>query len=508
MAQQVQEAIARQLEEDEAQLHRMGYRRALLRTMSGFDNFAISFTIISILTGCMTMFGYGLNTGGPAVMLWGWLFVGGMTTFVGLAMAEQASAFPTTGALYYWSAKLAKRNTARWSWYTGWLNLAGQVGGTAGIDYGLAVFLQALMATQWTYTATPGRTMLLFALVLVLHGVLNSFAVNIVAVLNRISVYWHVGGVALIFGFLALKPAHHQSVGYVLTTTFNATGFTRFWYVAAIGLLVGGYTFCGFDASAHVSEETVGAARSAPRGIVRSIVVSWIVGFVLLAGFLLALHHYGAESTATVPPLQIMMDSLGATSAKLLMIVIIVAQFFCGMSSVTANSRLIFALSRDEVLPGSRWWAKTTAATKTPIGAVWLAVGSAFVLALPSLASSVAFFAITSVNVIGLFTAYGITIFLRWRAGERFEPGPFTLGRYSAVVDLIALCWIVFETVLFVLPEAAPVSWHNLNYAGIAVGVVLLLATVWWIASARRTFTGPKSFGTPEELAAMESELV
>ena len=509
MTHEAQDAVARgSVLDDEEELHRMGYPRVLLRTMSRFDNFAISFTIISILTGCMTMLGYGLSTGGPAEIIWGWLLVGGLTVIVGLAMAELAAAYPTTGALYYWSAKLAKRNNARWSWYTGWLNVAGQVGGTAGIDYGLAVFLQALISTQWTYTATPGKTIMIYAIVLAAHGALNSFAVNVVAFLNRLSVYWHVGGVAVIVAFLLLKPAHHQSVGYVLTTTFNGTGFTHFWYVAAIGMLVGGYTFCGFDASAHVSEETVGAARSAPRGIVRSIVVSWIAGLVLLVGFMLALRHYAAEASAAVPPLQIMIDALGPTVAKLLMIVIIVAQFFCGMSSVTANSRLIFALSRDEVLPGSRWWFKTTAKTKTPIGAVWLAVAAAFVLALPSLRSSVAFYAITSVNVIGLFTAYAIPIFLRLRVGEEFEPGPFCLGRYSALIGRVAIGWIGFETILFILPEAAPVTWHNLNYAGFAVVFVLVVATVWWLVTARRTFTGPKSFGTPEELRAMEGELV
>ena len=501
-------AAARSLSEDEEQLHRLGYPRVLLRTMSKFDNFAISFTIISILTGCMTLLGYGLNAGGPAEILWGWLIVGGLTTVVGLAMAELASAYPTTGALYYWSAKLAKRNSARWSWYTGWLNVAGQVGGTAGIDYGLAVFLQALVATEWNYTATPGKTMLIYTGVLLVHGLLNSFAVNVVAFLNRVSVYWHVIGVFVIVGFLLVKPTHHQSVGYVLTTTFNGTGFSHFWYVAAIGLLVGGYTFCGFDASAHVSEETVGASRSAPGGIVRSIVVSWIAGLVLLGGFMLALHHYSSEATAAVPPLQIMLDALGPTTAKLLMIVIIVAQFFCGMSSVTANSRLIFALARDEVLPGSRIWFKTTRATKTPIGAVWLAVGIAFILALPSLKWSTAFTAITSVNVIGLFTAYAIPIFLRLRAGDEFTPGPFSLGRYSAVIGRIAIGWIVFETVLFVLPETAPVTWHNLNYAGITVAVVLLLATIWWLVTARKTFTGPKSYGTPAQLLAMEGEVV
>ena len=95
------------LSQDETRLHELGYAQELRRRMSGFSNFAVSFTIISILSGCLTLYGYGMNIGGPVVMIWGWPFVGIMTLFVGLAMAEVCSSFPTAGGLYYWSAKLA-----------------------------------------------------------------------------------------------------------------------------------------------------------------------------------------------------------------------------------------------------------------------------------------------------------------------------------------------------------------------------------------------------------------
>ncbi len=96
--------------EDEQRLHEMGYAQELRRRMSGFSNFAVSFTIISILSGCLTLYGYGMNTGGPAIIVWGWPIVGIMTLMVGLAMAEVCSSFPTAGGLYYWSAKLARKN--------------------------------------------------------------------------------------------------------------------------------------------------------------------------------------------------------------------------------------------------------------------------------------------------------------------------------------------------------------------------------------------------------------
>jgi amino acid transporter len=182
--------------------------------------------------------------------------------------------------------------------------------------------------------------------------------------------------------------------------------------------------------------------------------------------------------------------------------------FFCGMSSVTANSRLIFAISRDRVLPGWRMWSRVGKTTKTPTLAVWLATGCALVLGLPYLYNPAAFTAITSINVIGLFSAYGIPIYLRLRRGEDFEPGPFSLGRHSRWICTVACIWICSEMVLFVLPQAFPITLTNFNYAGPAVLIVLLLASAWWLVSARRSYTGPISYGTPEELAALDGELV
>src|SRR5580658_2275683 len=203
------------LSADEQALHQMGYAQELRRRMSGFSNFAVSFTIISILSGCLTLYGFGMATGGPAVIVWGWLGVGVMTLFVGLAMAEVCSSYPTAGGLYYWSAKLAPANGPAWSWFTGWFNFLGQVAVTAGIDFGLAQFLNAYLDLQWNFTSTPGHTILLFAAVLLFHALLNVRGVKLVALLNNISVWWQVIGVAIVVGALAFVPSHHQTASFV-----------------------------------------------------------------------------------------------------------------------------------------------------------------------------------------------------------------------------------------------------------------------------------------------------
>ncbi|TVT53718.1 amino acid permease [Amycolatopsis rhizosphaerae] len=497
------------MDEDSARLHQLGYAQELRRTMSAFSNFAVSFTIISILSGCLTLYGFGLNTGGPAAMVWGWPLVGLFVILVGLGMAEVCSSYPTAGGLYYWAAKLAPSGGAAWSWFTGWFNLIGQVAVTAGIDFGAALFLNAFLELQFGFAATPGHTILLLAIILAVHGLLNTFGVRLVAVLNGVSVWWHLLGVLVIVGVLVFVPAKHQSASFVFGHFVNNTGWGSTPYVFALGLLVAQYTLTGYDASAHMTEETKNASTAGPRGIVNSILVSLAAGWVLLIGLTFAIQDYdGAVGTKTgVPPAQIFIDAAGATTGKFLLLIAIGAQLFCGMASVTANSRMIYAFARDGAIPGSGWWHRINKRTRTPTNSVWLAAVGALVLALPYLWSATAYAAVTSIATVGLYVAYVIPVFLRVRKGDAFERGPWHLGRWGRPIGIVATVWVVLIFVLFMLPQASPVTVGNFNYTPVAFLVVLGGATLWWVLSARKWFTGPKVQGTAEELEAVEEDL-
>jgi amino acid transporter len=177
------------------------------------------------------------------------------------------------------------------------------------------------------------------------------------------------------------------------------------------------------------------------------------------------------------------------------------------MSSVTANSRMIYAFSRDGALPGSAFWHRVNKRTRTPTNAIWLAAGGALILGLPYLWNYAAYAAVTSIAVIGLYIAYVTPTFLRLRKGEAFKRGPWHLGRWSYVVGWIAVVWVVIITILFMLPQVGPITFTTFNYAVIAVLVVIGFAGIYWLVSARKWFKGPKVQGTPEELAAIEHEL-
>ncbi len=484
-----------QMDEDARVLAEMGYTQELHRGMSAFSNFAVSFSIISILAGCITSYGIALRSGGPSTLVLGWALVGVFVLCVALAMAEICSRFPTAGGLYFWAGQLATKNKRVWAWYVGWFNFLGEVAVTAAIDFGAATTWMAFARLTWGVEVTATNTFALFAVIIVSHALLNQFGVNLVSLLSNISAWWHVVGVAVIVAVLWIMPENHQSVEWTLTGWHNETGWAFAPYVFLMGLLMAQYTYTGYDASAHVAEETKGAQLSAPRGIVLSVLVSVIGGFILLYSITAAIpdkSEAGLQALSTsetgLPPAQIFLDALGSpTMAQFLLFIVCVAQYFCGMASVTANSRMAYAFSRDNALPGSRLWARVNQRSGTPTNSIWLCVVGSILLASPALFNTTAYFAVTSIAVIGLYIAYVVPVYLRLLQPE-FTVGPWNLGRWSPLIGWTAVVWVVIICVLFVLPPVSPVNVDTFNYAPLAVLAVLAFATVTWFVGGRKHF--------------------
>ncbi len=483
------------LDDDTRVLAEMGYTQELHRGMSAFSNFAVSFSIISILAGCITSYGIALRSGGPSTLVLGWALVGVFVLCVALAMAEICSRYPTAGGLYFWAGRLAQRNKRVWAWYVGWFNFLGEVAVTAAIDFGCAATWMAFAKLTWGIEPTATNTFVVFAAIILSHALLNQFGVNLVSLLSNISAWWHVVGVLVIVAALWVMPEKHQSVSWTLTGWHNETGWSFTPYVFLMGLLMAQYTYTGYDASAHVAEETRSAQRSAPRGIVMSVLVSVIGGFILLYSITAAIPDSSSKGLSALaatdtglPPAQIFLDALGSAGmAQFLLFIVCVAQYFCGMASVTANSRMSYAFSRDNALPGSRLWSKVNQRTGTPTNSIWLCVAAAILLASPALFNTTAYLAVTSIAVIGLYIAYVTPVLLR-RLHPDFEVGPWNLGRWSPLIGWVAVGWVVVICVLFVLPPVSPVTADSFNYAPIAVVAVLVFATVTWFLGGRQHF--------------------
>ena len=375
--------------------------------------------------------------------------------------------------------------------------------------------------------------MLLTAILLLIQGLINTFGVNIVALFNKVSVWWHLVGVAVIVVLLFIAPhSHsHQSASFLFGSGgFDAfrglSGFSVPFYVFLLGLLVAQYTFTGYDASAHVTEETLQASVSGPKGIVTSIWVSWIAGFILLIGVSAAIPHFVHGFSVTiagtnynsyasfaggVPWGNVFVYATGKVLGELLVLVVIGAQFFCGIASITANSRMIYAFSRDGAVPFSSFWHHVSKRSRVPVHSAWFGAVGAFILTTPALlpgnTGGTAYAAVTSIAVIGLYVAYLIPVFLRRINGAAFTPGPWKLGKWGPLFGWIAIVWVVIICVLFMLPATSPINADDFNYTPFAVVAVIGFAGIWYAVSARKWFKGPKIQGSPEELAAIEREL-
>ncbi|KAF7296203.1 Amino acid permease [Mycena chlorophos] len=495
------------MEADEVELARMGYKQELRRELGLLQNFGVSFSIISILTGIPSLFLFGLNTGGPAVMVWGWVVVSFFTSLVGLAMAEICSAHPTSGGPYFWAAMLSTPERAPLaSWITGWFNLLGQVAVTTGISFACANFISTAATLKSTFVPSANTTIGIYAAVLVAQGTINTFGVRILGYLNNVSVWWHaLGTFALVIAILAKAPSH-QSAEFVFTTFLDGTGGwgerASHAYVVVIGILMSQYTITGFDASAHMTEETKNAAMSGPIGIIMAIGVSAVLGWFLILGLLFSIQDLPTTLTSSTgqPVTQIFLDTVGEDGAIVLMVIVIGAMFFCGTFSITSNSRMMFAFARDGGIPGHRFFNYVSPTLRSPVRTVWLACFLSFCLGLPSLGSSVAFSAATSIATIGLYLSYGSPILLRIIHRDRFVRGPFHLGRFSYAVGIVAVLWILFISIVFILPEENPVDSQTLNYAVVAVGIVVTYSVGFWLVSARKWFTGPVKQIAAEEM--------
>ncbi len=453
---------------DAKALARFGYAQQLRRRLGAFSSFAIGFSVISVLTGVTSTFGEALGAGGPGGLGLGWPLVSAGTMGVALAMAELASAFPTAGALYHWSALLGGPG---WGWATAMLNLAGQVAITAAIDLACAQALGQLLGVG------GAGTLGLFGAVVLGHAALNAGSVRAVAWLNDASAVVHVAGVVVLSALLL--GARHHGASFLASGIPSASGFVR-------ALVLGVWTFTGFDAAAHVSEETHDPARRAPLGIVTAVGTSAVAGYALVAGLTLAVADPSPLAGQPDAALSVLRASLGDTAGRVAMGGVATAMWFAGLSSLTSASRMLFAFARDGGVPRAAWLAVVHPATATPVNATVTCAGGAALLVMATARSDAAFLAVAALATIALYASYALPIALGAVARQRgrwTKPGPFHLGRLGVGVAWGAVAWAGFVFVVCALANGLA--------AGLFAGLLLGLGGLW-VGRVRGRFAGPK----------------
>lgn len=502
-----------ELDSGERRLNELGYKQELRREMTLFKCLAIAFSTMSLFTGIVPLFGSSFLYAGPAPVVWGWVVVTFFTWFVGLAMAEICSSFPTTGSLYFWAAHLSG---PRWgplaSWICAWLEAIGLIAGIGTQAYAGTQTLQniILLSTGTNknggYFAPRGVFLAIYIGLCLTWAMLNSFALNLIALIDIVSMWWQVVGGTLIVIMLPLVAPTTQSASYVfakVNISSDSTGITSPVYSVILAWLVSQYSLYGYDAAAHLTEETRNADRNGPLAILSSIGMISIFGwaFILALTFSIQdpsyLYDPTNETAGSFVPAQILYDAFygryrSGTGAIILLVVIWGSFFFAGLSITTSAARVVYALSRDGGVPYSKQLRKVNRRVQVPVNAVWFSIAFAILLGIPILKLNVVFTAITSICTIGWVGGYAVPIFARMVIKtENFKRGPFHLGGASRWVCLVAFLWICYTCVVFLLPTLYPIKLETFNYAPVALGVVLFFVMGWWVVDARHWFKGP-----------------
>ncbi|MBI3745930.1 MAG: amino acid permease [Chloroflexi bacterium] len=528
------------IKQDIKDLHELGYAQELFRTMGGFSNFAISFSIISILTGAVILYDYGLAWAGKAAVMIGWPLVTVFVVCIAASMSEIASAYPTAGGLYYWASRMKNKN---WGWWTAWFNLLGQFAIVAGINYAAAGFINATIVdkvTNGVFNTTqviPGIVngqLVTMGILMLIQLAMNIAGINLVALLNQVSVWWHIVIVAIVVVLVGLLGKADQSgldlfkvapldtagswdntigsfsLKYGAATTYPV--FLAFFF----SLLQANWTYTGYDASAHVAEETIGARVSSAWGVFLSVAVSAVAGYVFLVALTLhtpdlkTLFPASLDDANTysqyyfgggVAVISILVYNLGDFMGNLISAGIAIAMAFCGLSSVAAAGRMLFAFARDDGMPASGWLKQVSHRYRTPTNSLiaivvvsWLFTVAAFIVG-----TGTAVIIVTAVSTIFLYAAYGIVIYLGITTTDWLKQRVWSLGRWSKTIGWISVFWVVVLMILFSFPTSGNISWPFMLGA-----VVLLLVSCYGWAKSR--FKGPQSHGGDAQLTEIERE--
>ncbi len=480
------------IEEDVQTLHAMGYEQELKRGLGGFSNFALSFSIICILAGGVTSFHLGLCGAGGASIGLGWPLVSLFTLAVSATMAQLASAFPTSGGLYHWASILGGRG---WGWATAWLNLAGLITAVSAINVGAWTFLLGSIGPLVGFQSKNDEVSqaIVVGLITASQALLNHLGIRLTTRLTDLSgsliLIVSVGLTVAMLGF----ATDLDFTRLITFTNFSGEAGGNVWPKSdsliglfLLGFFLPAYTLTGFDASAHASEETIQAAKVVPRGILRSVIVSALAGWVMLGVVVAAipdLSEVARQGSRAFP------SALEAVLPRPLVVVlevgIALAMYGCGLGAVTSASRMAFAFARDGGLPFSKVIRQVSPRFQTPSRAIWLISIVAWLFTL----GAKFYETITAVCIIFLYVSYVLPTALGAIVyGKKWtRMGPFALGRWFRPLAVVSLLGCVGLIAIGVLPPN--------ERSGVVVVTTLALMTLAWFTIERRRFVGPPHSG-------------
>ncbi len=496
-------------EKDKSHLHKMGYAQQLARRMSGFSNFAISFSIICILAGGITAFPLGFSSTGGAGVGVGWIVGGVIAVIVSLSMGQIASAYPTAGGLYHWASMLGGRG---WGWITAWFNVLGLFFVVSSVDVGVWLLFRDLILVgifqMDPASFTAGQQLVAVGVILISQSLFNHYGIELTTKLTDFSGYFiFFVAIVLTISLLVFSPV---PLDFSRLFTFtNLTGTAggdviprteSMAFAFLFGLILVCYTITGYDASAHTSEETRDAQVNVPKGMWQAVFYSVLFGYFMVASFVLAMPSVEEGAAKGWGSFLYVMESSRMPSWLLyfLFVGIVVNNYLCGLAGLTSASRMAFAFARDGGMPFSKLLSHVSTTYRTPTYAIWVSAAIAWFSTVYSgafavLATACAvflYFSYISPVVAGFF-AEGTP---RWP-----EKGPFNLGAFSKPLAIISTIGGFILAITGFQPPNQKVFYLTVAMA-IALGI-------FWFAYESKRFQGPPTGERIKEMQAKIAEI-
>ncbi len=479
----------RTLNSDASELEKFGYKQQLKRSMGSFSSFAISFSLISVITGVFANFAFGVQQVG-GVLVWSWFLVGAGQFLVALVMADLSNNFPISGYGYQWSSRLTNSHIG---FFVAWALLMQFITGFPGVSQALVTTVVGLSETntdQWTITLF---TVGVISLIMLIH----IFGIRLVTIVNEIGVWAEIIGVLAIIGVLwgiwifvgdldisTLFTGQHFESG-------NKVNFSSF----ALSLLVGAWCLTGFEAAADLAEETHQPKKNVPRAILGSHLAATISGFLMIAGLILSVSNIEVLQESKNPILYVLGQKMGPTMIKVFTLVVVLSILACGLASMATASRLIYSMARDNMLPFSRALAKVDSRYYTPKNAtlfVWV-LGCLFVTIIRQLEI------INSISAVAGYLGYsGIMLSTIITKKKAAAVSGFSLGKWKRPVQIVALLWALVVVAALTIPETQVEGMNETHLPAKSTFVAFLIGTAIYLFIIRKRIKN-KTAGPPSD---------
>eukprot|EP00850_Spirogloea_muscicola_P018803 SM000176S03134 [mRNA] locus=s176:180775:186049:+ [translate_table: standard] len=509
------DASEQKLDPSERRLRQLGYKQELRRSLNFLEILSVSMAACNPYITVIPFYQIALSYGGPQNVVWPWWPTAACALCAALVLSEICSSFPTTGSLYFWAASMAP---AKWkaitSWVTAWLEVVALIVTSASVAYPATQIIQQIILlasggmTGGGYYLPKGLFFLVYAALEFSWAIHASFSLKSVSrFLTFTFVYFNIVFLSILVILLPLVAPTTKSASWVFTHYEDSSELTGVSYVGLnwmFATLLPQFSFFGYDQAAHVTEETKRSDMAGPKAIIGSLVAEIVLGYSLIVSLTFSIQgqwkHLFSADCATggeYPFAQIIYDIFhgryhDSTGAIIILVLILLPFYASGVGIMAASSRAIYAISRDGAMPGSNFLKRLNASSKVPVRAAWLSSFVAIIIGLTQFGGSTAFLAILSVATIAWNATYFAPIFFRLiMPRDDFIPGPFHLGWLSKPLCIVALAYILYTDIMFMVPLIYPITLDNFNYGPVAAAVVLGGALLWWAVSARKWFVGP-----------------